>query len=177
MIRNGDIFPFLPSGLYTQMYAAIMVVSAIWIWRKGTYETRVLVLAVLLGWIGARFTSVLSSYIPMLITSVIGGLVASSVKNGAGKLISALYGLKSLLYIFGITTGIPYWIVFELSTLLGICQIVSLWGGHFGGKKIRDGLNRLGNTSSLVGRFSWRSSGYFVRGFGVFSHSVVQGCN
>lgn len=127
---------FWPTGTYTQIYASVLLASCIitslvWTSRR----TAFLVLAVLVGWIGARWTTVEGTVIPVIMLSVAGFALALLAGGRAGWVIATLYIGKIVLYALASINVIALWMMFELSTILGLAQIIVMISGSWGGGK------------------------------------------
>lgn len=142
---------FIPTGPITQLYAIVLILSVAWLVWRGGRDLQNLCIAVLIGWIGARLTTEQYSIVPIYLLSICGGWLAYNVaQRGAALTIAICYGLKVLVYSVGVLTVVPAYLIFDLSMLLGIIQIASLWAFHYGGGKVLYEMDREPADSGFV---------------------------
>ena len=168
---------FWPSGTYGQIYASALMACLLWVAVYGNRNFRMLCAAMLLGWLGARLSTSETSFIPIVLFSAIGGVIAVATRTTTGAVIAGLYGAKIIWCTVSVATGLPGWILFEISTLIGWLQIAALMiGQSISGKgAFKNWGMAHENGSGIIGSsIRWAYSAY--RGFAgfVFRTRVAQ---
>ncbi len=127
------LLTFIPSGWYTTSYAVALGIAAAICIKTGNKQIALVAGALLVGWFGARLSTVFDSIYPIMIFSIVGGLIAFNVNTRTANIIALLFACKVFVYTASLYASIPIWLMFELSTILGILQIAFLLLGRYGG--------------------------------------------